>query len=120
MLEELLGRVAGRFGRVEPWRRLRGFGAGLLPTSHRENCWTSLSGHGGTLVVNSARVDPSGGAASANAADSAAQSRGLFFSMLPTRVAPIRWTRRRAEPGSTGKFAGKGGSSHECPSERGR
>ncbi len=35
MLEELLGRVA-RFGRVEPWWRLRGFVRGLLADLLRE------------------------------------------------------------------------------------
>jgi SRSO17 transposase len=39
MLEELLGRVAGRFGRVEPRRRVRGFMLGLLADLPRKNCW---------------------------------------------------------------------------------
>jgi SRSO17 transposase len=38
-LEELLGRVAGRFGRVEPRRRARGFVLGLLADLPRKNCW---------------------------------------------------------------------------------
>jgi SRSO17 transposase len=39
-LEELLGRVAGRFGRVEPRRRARAFVRGLLADLPRKNCWT--------------------------------------------------------------------------------
>jgi SRSO17 transposase len=39
-LEELLGRVAGRFGRVEPRRRARAFVCGLLADLPRKNCWT--------------------------------------------------------------------------------
>ncbi|HEX6405489.1 MAG TPA: IS701 family transposase [Pseudonocardiaceae bacterium] len=40
MLEELLGRVAGRFSRVEPRRRVGGFVLGLLADLPRKNCWT--------------------------------------------------------------------------------
>jgi SRSO17 transposase len=39
-LEELLGRVAGRFPRVEPRRRARAFVLGLLADLPRKNCWT--------------------------------------------------------------------------------
>ena len=39
-LEELLVRVAGRFGRVEPRRRARAFVQGLLADLPRKNCWT--------------------------------------------------------------------------------
>jgi SRSO17 transposase len=39
-LEELLGRVAGRFGRVEPRRRARAFVRGLLADLPRKNYWT--------------------------------------------------------------------------------
>ena len=39
MLDELLGRVAGRFPRVEPRRRVRGFVLGLLADLPRKNCW---------------------------------------------------------------------------------
>jgi SRSO17 transposase len=46
MLEELLGRVAGRFGRVEPRRRVRGFMLGLLADLPRKNCWT-IAEHAG-------------------------------------------------------------------------
>jgi hypothetical protein len=35
--DELLGRVAGRFGRVEPRRRARGFVVGLLADLPRKN-----------------------------------------------------------------------------------
>jgi SRSO17 transposase len=46
MLEELLGRVAGRFPRVEPRRRIRGFVLGLLADLPRKNCWT-IAEHAG-------------------------------------------------------------------------
>ncbi|HEX8934550.1 MAG TPA: transposase, partial [Pseudonocardiaceae bacterium] len=46
MLEELLARVAGRFGRVEPRRRVRGFVLGLLADLPRKNCW-SIAEHAG-------------------------------------------------------------------------
>jgi SRSO17 transposase len=46
MLDELLGRVAGRFGRVEPRRRVRGFVRGLLADLPRKNCWT-IAEHAG-------------------------------------------------------------------------
>jgi hypothetical protein len=39
LLDELMGRVAGRFGRVEPRRTARAFVAGLLSGSERKNCW---------------------------------------------------------------------------------
>jgi SRSO17 transposase len=45
-LEELLGRVAGRFSRVEPRRRARAFVQGLLSDLPRKNCWT-LAEHAG-------------------------------------------------------------------------
>jgi hypothetical protein len=45
-LEELLGRVAGRFGRVEPRRRARAFVQGLLADLPRKNCWT-IAEHAG-------------------------------------------------------------------------
>ena len=45
-LEELLSRVAGRFGRVEPRRRARGFVVGLLADLPRKNCWT-IAEHAG-------------------------------------------------------------------------
>jgi SRSO17 transposase len=43
---ELLGRVAGRFGRVEPRRRARAFVLGLLADLPRKNCWT-IAEHAG-------------------------------------------------------------------------
>lgn len=46
MLDELLARVAGRFGRVEPRRRVRGFVLGLLADLPRKNCWT-IAEHAG-------------------------------------------------------------------------
>jgi SRSO17 transposase len=45
-LEELLGRIAGRFGRVEPRRRARAFVHGLLAELPRKNCWT-IAEHAG-------------------------------------------------------------------------
>jgi SRSO17 transposase len=45
-LEELLGRVAGRFGRVEPRRRAQAFVLGLLADLPRKNCWT-IAEHAG-------------------------------------------------------------------------
>src|SRR5207248_3541982 len=46
MLDELLERVAGRFGRVEPRRRIRSFVLGLLADLPRKNCWT-IAEHAG-------------------------------------------------------------------------
>src|SRR5215212_7835405 len=40
MFDELMGRIAGRFARVEPRRRVRQFVAGLLAELPRRNCWT--------------------------------------------------------------------------------
>jgi SRSO17 transposase len=45
-LEELLVRVAGRFGRVEPRRHARAFVLGLLADLPRKNCWT-IAEHAG-------------------------------------------------------------------------
>jgi hypothetical protein len=45
-LDELLGWVAGRFGRVEPRRRARAFVLGLLADPPRKNCWT-IAEHAG-------------------------------------------------------------------------
>jgi len=39
-LDELMGRIAGRFARVEPRRRARRFVEGLLSGLGRVNCWT--------------------------------------------------------------------------------
>jgi SRSO17 transposase len=46
MFEELMGRVAARFARVEPRRRVRAFVAGLLAELPRKNCWT-IAEHAG-------------------------------------------------------------------------
>jgi SRSO17 transposase len=40
LFDELMGRIAGRFGRVEPRRRARAFVLGLLSDLRRKNCWT--------------------------------------------------------------------------------
>jgi SRSO17 transposase len=45
-LEELLGRVAGRFRRVEPRRHARALVLGLLADLPRKNCWT-IAEHAG-------------------------------------------------------------------------
>ena len=45
-LDALLGRVAGRFARVEPRRRARAFVVGLLADLPRKNCWT-IAEHAG-------------------------------------------------------------------------
>jgi hypothetical protein len=45
-LEELLGRIAGRFDRVEPRRRAGAFVRGLLADLPRKNCWT-IAEHAG-------------------------------------------------------------------------
>src|SRR5215207_3692567 len=45
-LDELLGRVAGRFARVEPRRRAKAFALGLLADLPRKNCWT-IAEHAG-------------------------------------------------------------------------
>jgi SRSO17 transposase len=40
LFDEVMGRVAGRFPRVEPRRRARAFVLGLLADLPRKNCWT--------------------------------------------------------------------------------
>ena len=40
ILDELMGRIAGRFGRVEPRRRARAFVLGLVADLPRKNCWS--------------------------------------------------------------------------------
>jgi SRSO17 transposase len=45
-LEELLGRVAHRFGRVEPRRRAKALVLGVLADLPRKNCWT-IAEHAG-------------------------------------------------------------------------
>jgi SRSO17 transposase len=44
--DELMGRIAGRFGRVEPRRSARAFVLGLLSGLARKNCWT-IAEHAG-------------------------------------------------------------------------
>ena len=46
MLDELMGRIGGRFARVEPRRRARAFVLGLLADLPRKNCW-SIAEHAG-------------------------------------------------------------------------
>jgi len=45
-LDEVMGRIAGRFSRVEPRRRARAFLLGLLAELPRKNCWT-IAEHAG-------------------------------------------------------------------------
>lgn len=40
MFDDLMGRIAGRFARVEPRRRARDLVLGLLADLPRKNCWT--------------------------------------------------------------------------------
>jgi SRSO17 transposase len=44
--DDLMARIAGRFGRVEPRRRARAFVLGLLADLPRKNCW-SIAEHAG-------------------------------------------------------------------------
>jgi SRSO17 transposase len=46
LVDELLGRVAGRFARVELRRRAKAFVLGLLADLPRKNCWT-IAEHAG-------------------------------------------------------------------------
>src|SRR5438445_527656 len=46
LLEAVTGRVAGRFARVEPRRRVRSMVAGLVSDLPDKNCWT-LAEHAG-------------------------------------------------------------------------
>ena len=46
IFDELMGRIAGRFSRVEPRRRARSFVLGLLADLPRKNCWT-IAEHAG-------------------------------------------------------------------------
>jgi hypothetical protein len=46
VFEVLMGRIAGRFARVEPRRRARALVLGLLSDLPRKNCWT-LAEHAG-------------------------------------------------------------------------
>ena len=52
LFEEVIGRIAGRFGRVEPRRTARDFVLGLLSDVPRKTCWglAEAAGH--------ARPDP--------------------------------------------------------------
>jgi hypothetical protein len=45
-LDELMGRIGGRFWRVEPRRRARAFLLGLMAGLPRVNCWT-IAEHAG-------------------------------------------------------------------------
>jgi hypothetical protein len=45
--DDLMGRIAGRFARVEPRRRARALVLGLLSGLRRKNCWTIAELAGG-------------------------------------------------------------------------
>ncbi|MFE2424728.1 hypothetical protein [Streptomyces hokutonensis] len=49
--EVLMGRVTGRFVWVEPRRRARAFGLGLLSELPRESCWTLTERAGGATCT---------------------------------------------------------------------
>lgn len=51
--DELMGRVAGRFARVEPRRTARSFVPGLLSAVERKNCWwlAERAGHRGPAAM---------------------------------------------------------------------
>jgi SRSO17 transposase len=49
LFDELMGRVAARFARVEPRRRARAFVLGLLAELPRKNCW-SIAEHAGDVT----------------------------------------------------------------------
>jgi SRSO17 transposase len=57
--EDLMGRVAGRFARVEPRRRARAFVLGLLSGLRRKNCWT-LAEQGRVCDAGRGRTGPDG------------------------------------------------------------
>jgi SRSO17 transposase len=46
LFDQVMGRVAGRFARVEPRRRARALVGGLLADLPRKNCWT-IAEHAG-------------------------------------------------------------------------
>ena len=46
LFDALMGRIAGRFARVEPRRRARSLVLGLLSDLPRKNCWT-IAEHAG-------------------------------------------------------------------------
>lgn len=64
--DDLLARVAGRFGRVETRRRVRGFVCALLADLPRKNCWSiaehagDVDPHGMQHLLNRARWDTDG------------------------------------------------------------
>jgi SRSO17 transposase len=54
MFDDLMGRIAGRFPRVEPRRRVRAFVLGLLADLPRKNCW-SIAEHAGDATPGGMR-----------------------------------------------------------------
>lgn len=53
-------RIAGRFARVEPRRRIRGLVLGLLSDLPRKNCWTIAEHIGDTTPGRAAAPAPAG------------------------------------------------------------
>jgi SRSO17 transposase len=51
LFDQVMGRVAGRFARVELRRRTRAFVCGLLSDLPRKNCWT-LAEHAGDASLD--------------------------------------------------------------------
>ncbi|MFC9235041.1 transposase [Streptomyces decoyicus] len=91
-----MGRIAGRFVRVEPWRRARSFVLGLLSDLPRKNCWTlaeharDTTPYGLQHLLSRARWD-----ADAVRAD----IRGLVVAPAPPRRRAGRARGRRPEDG---------------------
>jgi hypothetical protein len=90
MLDDLLGRVAGRFWRMEPRRRARAFVPGLLADLPRKNCW-SIAEHAGDLTPDGMQHLLSGARWDADGARDAL--RGYIAEHLGDRAPCWRWTR---------------------------
>ncbi|MEV5498695.1 hypothetical protein AB0M50_25175 [Nonomuraea fuscirosea] len=54
---ELMSRIAGHFGRVEPRRAVTAYVRALLADIHRKNCW-SLAEHAGPTGADPASTAP--------------------------------------------------------------
>jgi hypothetical protein len=59
VFDGLMGKVAGRFARVEPRRRARAFVLGLLADLPRKNCWT-IAEHAGDASPGHAALSQPG------------------------------------------------------------
>jgi len=58
LFDQVMGRVAGRFARVELRRRAKAFVRGLLSDLPRKNCWTIAEHAGDATPDGSARWRP--------------------------------------------------------------